>query len=119
MLAEAWRAHRGALSASMWAVYQIDIEAPPVGALRLAELMEHLPGGCALWQSVGGPRAWSDELHGLYLLELRIRQLLWQGAGDKSKPQPKPIPYPEVAGVEEAKARELEDANRRFEERFG
>lgn len=69
------------------------------GVLELADLVAFLPDGCALWQSVGGPRAWSPETHLLNLVEYRLRILDWRKTqdGSKGKNQPKLHKAPPLA----------------------
>lgn len=119
MLTRAMRFYRGPLSASLWAEYGIDLEAPPFGPLRLAEFAAVLPSGCAFWRAVGGPMALSTTEQMLRTVELRLREVMHQAAGKKGgrPPEPqKPPPYAHEAVTEEA---QISEAQRRFEERFG
>lgn len=119
MLAEGLRSHRGPLSASLWAEYGIDVEASPVGAWRLADMVAALPAGCAFWKSVGGPLAWSDTEHMMAILDYRLRELQWLTAGNKSAKRPEPPKMPPYAHEAVDAQKELSKAQRRFEERFG
>lgn len=73
---------------------------------KAAALVAQLPPGSRVWQATGGPRAWSDTVHTLMVLELRLRYLLWAQTddGEKGKNPPKMQPYPELESDEEAKA---------------
>jgi hypothetical protein len=84
MLAYALQQHEGALRASLQAVYGIRLSGvrSQMRALELADLVAYLPDGCPLWQSVGGPRAWSPETHLLNLVEFRLRVLDWRKTND-------------------------------------
>ncbi|MFZ4894634.1 DUF5361 domain-containing protein [Plantibacter sp. Mn2098] len=66
----------------------------------MTELVAWLPPGCALWRSVGGPLAWSEETHQLNIIEFRLRVLDWRRTpdGEKGKNQPKPPVPPPYAG---------------------
>lgn len=120
MLTEFLAKHRGPLSASFLAVYHVRFTDAlhAWGALEVADLVAHLPAGCALWQSVGGPRAWSDLLHLLMRIELRLRELLWQGGQKKNAPKPEPVEPPPLAGAEEIEQARISEAQRRFNARF-
>lgn len=119
MLAGAMRLYRIPLSASLWAEYGIDLEAPPFGAWRLAGFMEVLPPGCAFWRAVGGPRALSTTEQALRTVEFRLREVMHQAAGKKggSPPEPQePPPYAHEAVSEQV---QISEAQRRYEKRFG
>lgn len=98
------------MRASLQAVYGIRLATvrTQLGALELADLVAFLPDGCALWQSVGGMRAWSAETHLLNLVEFRLRVLDWRETKDGSagKNQPKlhkPPPLAHEKQAEESK----------------
>lgn len=118
MLAEGLRDHRAALSASLWAEYRIDLESPSVGLWRLAELVACLPAGCAFWRSVGGPLAWSTELHMLAAIEFRVRVLEWQNAGGKGE-KPKAVQHPPYAAAVEADQQNFDRRVRLHKARYG
>ncbi|BDZ40827.1 hypothetical protein GCM10025865_01260 [Paraoerskovia sediminicola] len=82
----------GALRASLRAEYGVDLRSPGMGARDLADLTANLPPGCALWRAIGGPMAWSDEVHMLSAVEFRLRVLAWQKteAGSKNRDRPEP-----------------------------
>ena len=104
MLAVALREHRGALSASLLAVYGIRIGDVPLS--ELADLTAYLPAGCAFWQSFGGPLAWSEDQHLLARIEFLLRAIQFGLAGGKGT-KPKPMEPPKFAA--EQKAQEAAD----------
>ena len=89
LLAGFYNEHRGALLASLRAEYQIGFRDFPLR--ELAEYTAHLPPGCALWRAVGGPNAWSAEMHLLNHIEWRLHILDWRKtpSGQKVRNQPK------------------------------
>lgn len=99
MLVVALVSHEGALRASLRAEYGIDLRNPGIGSLDLADLTVNLPPGCAFWQSFGGPKAWTDEVHALMMIEHDTRHGHWLQAGGKGLP-PKPIEPPPFSGEE-------------------
>lgn len=118
MLADALRSYRWALSASLWAEYQIDLESPPFGPLRLAEFMAALPPGCAFWRAVGGPMAWTVEQHTLAAVEFRLKALEYQGAGQRG-PKPKALQHPPYSAAKTTEQEVFDRRARLFRERFG
>lgn len=107
--------HPGALRASLQAVYGIKLSAHGYGVLELADLVAHLPPGCALWRASGGPLAWSDEVHMLARVDHGLRVLAWMKTedGQKGKNPPKSEEPPLAAGQvrqEEARAEQKADA---------
>lgn len=102
MLADALYSHKGALSASLMAVYRVRLARHDLTALELADLVWEMPDGCALWQSVGGPRAWSQETQMLSRVEYGVRHLQWMQQGKKNAKKPKPIEPPDYAASAEA-----------------
>lgn len=67
------------------------------GMLETAELLTWLPAGAALWRSIGGDLAISEEAHQLRFIEYRLRVLAWQqtkdGKDGRNRPKPpKQIP---------------------------
>lgn len=65
----------------------------------LADLVAWLPPGCALWRATGGELAWPVEMHGLASIDVNVRGLLWQNAGNKNAPKPEPWEPPQLASV--------------------
>lgn len=90
--------HEDALRASLQAVYGIRLSQHDYGVLELADLVTHLPPGCALWRAAGGPLAWSDEVHMLARVDYGVRVLAWMKTEDGSKgsnpPKPEEAPTP-------------------------
>lgn len=75
-------------------------------AREAADLVAWIPSGAALWRSIGGPAAWSDETRALMDVEFQVRVLDWHLArrGRGKKPQPiKPPPYAHEKRRAEAK----------------
>lgn len=114
------------MRASLLAEYGVRLSAPSCGLLELADLVVHLPPGCALWRAAGGPLAWSDEVHMLAKVEHGLRVLAWQKTedGSKGRNQPKPIDPPALAGevreveaARDAKARAWEARQARMKSR--
>lgn len=110
MLVAALREYRGALRASLRAEYQIDLSRPDVPWIELADLVAHLPQGCALWRAAGGSMAWSQEVHMLAAVEYRLRVLAWQQTKDGSKGRnaPEPLSPPKSAHEKQAEDKRLE-----------
>ena len=104
MLAEAFRSHRGALSASLMETYGIRLEAHDLSLLELADLTYWIPDGSALWRAVGGPRAVSQEAELLVAVEYQIRHLQWMQQGKRNAKKPKPIELPKYASDVAAEA---------------
>lgn len=107
--------HPGALRASLQSVYGIRLADHGYGPLELADLVAHLPPGCALWRAAGGPLAWSDEMHMLARVEHGIRVLGWMKTedGSKGRKPPEIVEPPLAAGevrAEEARAEQKADA---------
>lgn len=102
------------MRASLQAVYGIRLSAvrEQLGALELADLVAFLPDGCALWQSVGGPRAWSAETHLLNQVEFRLRVLDWRKTKDGSGGKNPPKPHKSPALAHEARAEESKQSTR-------
>lgn len=107
--------HEDALRASLQAVYGIRLSQHDYGVLELADMVAHLPPGCALWRVAGGPLAWSDEVHMLARVEYGVRVLTWMKTEDGSKgvkppkPEVPPTPGSEVK-AEEARTNARADA---------
>ena len=107
-LSEAYSRHEAALRASLRAEYQIrDIRTESVR--DLPGLVAWLPDGCALWRSMGGPKAWSAETAMLHRVEYRLCILAWQKteSGSKGLNQPVPPTPPPYAGEAERSDREM------------
>jgi hypothetical protein len=94
------------LRASLQAVYGIRLSTVRTNlcALELADLVAFLPDGCALWQSIGGSRAWSPEMHLLNHIEWRLQILDWRKTknGKDGRNQPVLTKYPALAEEREA-----------------
>ncbi|OJU39681.1 MAG: hypothetical protein BGN97_00225 [Microbacterium sp. 69-10] len=109
--------NESALRASLQAEYGIRLLLDAGGRTEpgrtpreLADLVEHLPGGCALGRAIGGDAAITTEAHMTRAVEHTIRMTAWSEAGGKGK-QPEPMRLPRAAGevaaeqaVESAKA---------------
>lgn len=67
-----------------------------MGALELADLVVHLPPGCALWRATGGAIALTDEAHLLREAIFRLEVIDWHNGGSKGAP-PKRIELPKPA----------------------
>jgi hypothetical protein len=109
LLAAVWTDHQAALRASLRAEYSGLTLAEARATMtprELGELVMYLPNGCSLWQSVGGSKAWSDEVLALKELEHRLRIIAWQRTedGQKQRNFPElqtPPPYAYEAKIEE------------------
>ena len=73
---------------------------------ELADLVEHLPPGCALFRVMGGASALSNEALLIREVEHNMRDIWWQRQGGKKTGQKRPeaIPLPKRAGEEDAAA---------------
>lgn len=69
----------------------------------MADLVENLPPGCALWRATGGPMSWTQDMHLLAAVKHGLDVLAWQNAHGKKSDYPKLIPYPEYEGEGRAK----------------
>lgn len=123
MLAGALAHFEGAVRASLQAEYGIRLL--PSGVARtepsrtmfeLADLIEHLPQGCALFRAMGGAAALSNEALMGRAVEHTLRDIAWQKAGATGK-RPEPFPLPKPAGQEEAAAAVVSEKARRWQER--
>lgn len=85
----------------------MNLAEPGVGLLELAELVAWLPPGSALWRSIGGPPAWSDETRMLSYVDLHVRELAWMQTEDakKKRNQPKLLDPPPFAFEREKDAK--------------
>lgn len=110
MLVDGLRSYRSALSASLWATYGLRLSDALAGSVRaseLADLTAELPAGCAFWQAVGGPLAWTPEMHLLARIEYAQRVTVWQSSGKGAKPKPsQPPPYAGQLRADEARMQE-------------
>lgn len=105
------------MRASVRAEYGV-AEIRTLRVFELAELIEWLPDGCALWRSSGGPRSITNEAHLLRMLDYRLQVLAWQQTEDakhkRNQPKPpQPIPFAGEKAVEEAHAQRQAAARRR------
>lgn len=116
MLADALYSHRSALSASLLAEYGIRLSRHDFSPLELADLVWELPDGCPLWQSVGGPRAWSQETQMLSIVEHQIRHLQWM-QGKRNQKRPKRMEPPKYAFERDREARAAEAKADRWQQR--
>lgn len=108
--------HPDALRASLLAVYGVRLSHHDYGVLELADLVAHLPPGCALWRAAGGALAWTDEIHMLSRIDHGIRVLAWMKTedGQKGRNAPKQEEPPRPAGevrAEEARMRARAEAH--------
>lgn len=87
------------------AVYGIRLARHDFTPLELADFVWELPDGCALWQSVGGSRAWSQETQMLALVEFRLRESQWQQGGKRNAKRPKMLEPPAYAAQREVDER--------------
>jgi hypothetical protein len=101
--------HEGPLRASLRSEYGMNLRDPGVTLLDLADLVANLPAGCALYRAIGGPMAWTEEVHLLAAAEFRLRVLAWMKTedGPKGRNQPKPIDPPKSVYEKQAEQREL------------
>lgn len=113
-LVGAYRHHRDALRASLRAVYGVDLRRPGMSVLDLADLVAHLPPGCALWRATGGPLAWTDEMHLSAATQHTIAVLHWGLAGGKAADRPEPITPPESEAETRARQARLLTKREKF-----
>lgn len=97
------------LEADLAAEYGVDLVDLWRGGLtlrRVAVLATQLPAGSRVWQATGGPRAWSDEYHGLLAVMNRVERLEWRKTedGSKGKNPPQMQEPPPFVGDAQAKA---------------
>lgn len=101
--------YEGALRASLQAEYQIrllsDYQTEPERSLgELADLVAHLPVGCALWREVGGVIALTGEEFLAREVIFRLDGLAYQNAGGEGR-KPERMPLPRPAAEERAEHR--------------
>ncbi len=58
--------------------------------LELADYVGGLPAGCALWRSIGGPLAWSEQMHMLNLIDYRLAIANWFQTEDAKRKKNRP-----------------------------
>lgn len=99
--------HRGALRAALRAEYGIDLRAVQEGRTMpvddLADLVQWLPAGSALWASMGGPASLSVEARELREVAYWLRVLDYRERGSKGE---KPTRLPEPKWAHERRAEE-------------
>lgn len=76
-------------------------------ALDLADLVMWLPAGSALWASVGGPAAISNEVRELRRVSFWLRVLDFRKRGSKGE-KPKPDPDPQYAHEKRGRQSDME-----------
>lgn len=97
------------MRASLRSEYGIDLRSASgsMSLWDLADLVAWLPTGCALWRSMGGQAALSDEVAQLQMLDFSVRVLDFHagrhGKGKKPEP-PKPPPYAHERRAREERA---------------
>lgn len=102
MLAGVLTEHEGALRASLQSEYGIRLLTagrtdPARSPYELADLVEHLPSGCALGRAQGGASAWPVGALVVREVEHSLRMVAWQFAGAQGT-RPVPLKLPEAAG---------------------
>lgn len=70
--------YKGPLRASLLSEYGTHLDQHGLSILVLSDLTTNLPPGCALWRAIGGPDAWSAEMHLLNHIEWRLQILDWR-----------------------------------------
>lgn len=90
-------------------MYGIRLAAHDYSVLELADLVAHLPPGCALWRASGGALAWSAEMHKLAQIEHGVRVLAWQKTEDAQAKPPRNAPKPEEPPLPAGQVREDEE----------
>lgn len=115
--------HEGALRASLQAEYGIRLlphgggrTEPHRSPRELADLVEHLPPGCALAREMGGAAALSNEALMGREIEFTIRSVAYGLTGGKGK-APERIPLPRAAHEERAEQAEMSAKARRWKAR--
>ncbi|AQX79652.1 hypothetical protein BWO91_06310 [Plantibacter flavus] len=83
--------YKGPLRASLMAEYGVRLGQQGINIIELADYAANLTPGCALWRAIGGPNAWSPEMHLLNHIEWRLQILDWRKtkAGREGRNQPK------------------------------
>ena len=126
MLAGALAHHEGAVRASLQAEYGLRLLPGRQGRTKphrtpgeLADLIEHLPPGCALFRVMGGASALSNEALLTRQVEHTLRDIHWQKAGGTKtgEKRPEPIPLPRRAGEEDRAAAAVSAKYRRWQGR--
>lgn len=90
------------------AVYGIRLSHHGLSLRELCDYVAELPAGCALWQAVGGPMAWSEQVYLLHWVDYRLRVADWRqtkdGQANRNQPKaPTPPPYAFEKRVEESR----------------
>lgn len=107
------------LEADFQRVYGLDLGGLRSGMLRpirAANLAVNLPPGSMLWRAVGGPLAWTDEMHLLARQEHALRVLAWQKtkAAENGQGFPDPIEPPGSVLARRAEEAKLDRRARAF-----
>lgn len=107
------------LEADFQRVYGLDIGGLRTGMLRpirAANLAVNLPPGSMLWRAIGGPLAWTDEMHMLSRQEHALRVLAWQKtkSAETGRDFPEPIEPPESSVQKRADEAKLDRRARAF-----
>jgi hypothetical protein len=108
------REHAGALEADFHRWYQTDLLDLHRGGLsfrKASELARHLPPGAAVFREMGGPMAWSDEVHMGAAIEYAVRALHWAQTPDASTTDP-PMPLEPPASEFEERQQQHQDARK-------
>jgi len=111
--------HRSALRASLRAEYQLDLDRHDLTPTELADLAVWLPSGSAVWRSMGGPAAWSQETAMLVNLEQTVRAFNWMFTedGKHRRNYPEPLEPPKFYQDEKAEQLRLERRIEKFKVR--
>ncbi|MFF2621248.1 hypothetical protein [Oerskovia jenensis] len=108
------RDHAGALEADFQRWYQADLLDLYRGDLtfrKASEWARHLPPGAAVFREMGGPLAWSDEVHMGAAVEYAVRALHWAQTADASTTDP-PLPLEPPASEFEERHQQHQDAKK-------
>ncbi|GAB2767510.1 hypothetical protein [Sinomonas soli] len=108
------------MEADLHRFYGLDLDGMYAGRLRprkVANLVENLPRGAAVWVHTGGPRAVSDETEALWAVEAAVAAGNWQRGGGKGT-KPEMRPFPEGLLTVRARAEERAARTKAKAERF-
>lgn len=113
--------HPEEVEADLAQAYNIDIVdlwRHRVTPRRLSVLTLQLPDGSRIWQATGGPKAWSDEVLTMMILDLRLRELFWTKTkdGQDGKNPPEIAPYPRHEDEVQAEADDLDAKAKKFQQ---